>query len=55
MSQSRIEEDDSYKDIHYMPDDGKHECSKNCWCQPELNENFKDEDGRRLWVHRELH
>lgn len=46
--------DDSFEDVHCMPDDGKHECSKKCWCQPELNADFRDEDGRRLWVHREL-
>jgi hypothetical protein len=48
------ENDDSFNDVHCMPVDGSHECSKSCWCEPELNADYLDEGGRRLWVHREL-
>lgn len=53
MSQSETK-DDSIDDVHCMPDNGMHECSKNCWCEPELNADYTDEGGRKLWVHREL-
>jgi len=46
--------DDSFDDVHCMPEDRKHECSSKCWCVPELNADYRDEGGRRLWIHREL-
>lgn len=46
--------DDSFEDVHTMPNDGKHECSKNCWCEPELKEDFRETGGKRLWLHKEL-
>jgi hypothetical protein len=51
----QLEVDDlENEDIHCMPNDGKHECSKDCWCQPELVEDYRDQGGNRLYVHREL-
>ncbi len=38
------------KDIHVMPDDGKHECSKDCFCLPRLD-YVDTETGKRVWVH----
>jgi len=52
LDQEKLKEADS--DIHCMPNDGTHECSEKCWCCPELNADYTDEGGKRLWVHREL-
>lgn len=47
----------SDRDIHVMPNDGKHEDSDECFCEPRLD--FADElTGKRVWVHKspeELH
>lgn len=40
-------------DVHVIPTDAPHECSEECWCEPEL-EYTDDESGRSVWVHKEL-
>lgn len=41
-------------DIHTMPDDNKHECSKDCWCEPELIGDYTDQGGVKHYLHKEL-
>lgn len=44
-----IEDKDS--DIHVMPDNGAHESSLKCFCEPNLD--YQDEfTGKRVWVHK---
>lgn len=39
------------QDVHVMPDDGRHECSPKCFCEPALN--YQDEfTGKKVWVHK---
>lgn len=38
-------------DLHVMPDDDKHECSKLCFCRPSLSYR-DDETGKEVWVHK---
>lgn len=47
-------DDKEDEDIHCMPVAGGHVNSKKCWCEPELTEDYRDQGGRRLWVHREI-
>ena len=37
--------------VHTMPDDGKHAENKNCWCHPELRDDFTSEGGKKHYVH----
>lgn len=39
-------------DVHVMPNDGKHECSSGCWCEPEVY--FVADNGNQAWLHKEL-
>jgi hypothetical protein len=42
---------DEHEDIHVMPNDDKHKCSVNCFCEPRLD--YVDEfTGKRVWVHK---
>lgn len=42
------------EDIHTMPNDGTHECSKDCWCEPELIGDYTSEGGKKHWLHKEI-
>lgn len=37
------------EDIHVMPDDDKHECSEECFCDP--RKDYVDA-GKTVWVHK---
>ena len=41
--------------VHVMPTHGpEHIESKDCWCEPELKEDYELEGGKKLYVHKEL-
>lgn len=33
----------------------EHRSHANCWCEPELVEDYTDENGLKLYVHKEMH
>lgn len=40
--------------VHVIPLDGtEHEESGDCWCDPELTEDYTEEDGKKLYTHRQ--
>lgn len=40
--------------VHVMPRAGrKHVEDGRCWCEPELSEDYTDQGGRKMFVHRE--
>ena len=41
------------KDVHTMPIDQEHKCSKDCWCEPELIGDYESEGGVKHYLHRE--
>lgn len=36
--------------LHVLPADGRHEASRGCWCQPQL-ERRDPVTGTEVWVH----
>lgn len=41
--------------VHVMPSYGReHFESKECWCEPDLIEDYRDDGGVELWLHREI-
>lgn len=43
--------DHSDKDIHVMPNDGRHDDSPSCFCEP--TKTYQDEfTGKSVWVHK---
>lgn len=43
--------DKTFNDIHTMPDNDKHECSKDCFCEPV--KIYTDEiTGKSVWMHK---
>lgn len=41
--------------VHTMPTEGpKHIESKDCWCEPELIDDFASSGGVKLYLHKEL-
>jgi len=41
--------------VHTMPTYGpEHIESKDCWCEPELVEDFTNEGGVKVYLHKEL-
>lgn len=43
------------KDVHVVPEfkgERVHKSTPECWCDPELREDYTDQGGGRLWVHR---
>lgn len=41
--------------VHVMPKDGpEHFENKDCWCEPELIEDFTDQGGKKCYLHKEL-
>lgn len=38
-------------DIHVMPDDGKHDCSLQCFCEPRIDYHDEETDKRTV-VHK---
>lgn len=41
--------------VHTMPTDGPaHIESKDCWCEPELIEDYTDQSGVKLYLHKEI-
>lgn len=46
---------DSDGNVHTMPTDGPaHEESKDCWCEPELRDDFTDQGGVKHYLHKEI-
>ena len=41
--------------VHTIPTDGpEHQESKDCWCHPDLLDDFTDEGGVKHYLHREI-
>lgn len=41
--------------VHTMPTSGpEHEESKDCWCEPELLEDYSSENGVKCYLHKEI-
>lgn len=41
--------------VHTMPTHGpEHEESKDCWCEPELADDFTSQGGVKYYVHKEI-
>lgn len=39
------------KDLHVMPNDDRHDCSRDCFCSPAIS--YKDEiTGKCVWIHK---
>lgn len=42
---------DEMSDLHVMPDDDRHSCSSECFCEPKLD--YLDENtGKKVYVHK---
>lgn len=40
--------------VHVTPTNGpKHVESKDCWCEPELLEDYTEDGGKKLYLHKE--
>lgn len=47
--------DTNNRDVHVMPcfkGEPEHASSPDCWCEPELKEDYTDQGGSKLYVHR---
>lgn len=41
--------------VHVMPTQSpEHVESKDCWCEPELIEDYTSQGGSQVWLHKEL-
>lgn len=38
-------------ELHVMPNDGKHQESRDCFCEPKLD-HVDEETGREVWLHK---
>jgi len=43
---------DDSEDVHVMPLEREHECSPDCWCEPEVD--YVADNGCQVWLHKEL-